>query len=366
MALALFASWSLWSIVVILSDIAPLLTTYQVTVREVSTLEAHQTRLLERTEAAIASPSLSESTRKKLGEIAQKCATETDMPAGASTHDVLRAACGEYTPGRVHGLSHVVERQLTADELRDGGLEVFDPRKDYGGAVNSLAGYEFSNETVAREVVARWGDEMSVGSQLCGAVRAKIDNHDWSSGVQLRVAISGEGKSASAAKYQAGLTRPPTAERAREPRQVNGRVANDGLAWNIPAGAFLAGESDALETARAGTLVWRRDDPSRASREIHEAILPLGFWGGVVWTPGSLSLNQKVGGTFSDEERSRGGNILEQRDSLLCPWVGKAVALMNTRKCVVCTCPYFIGAIYRRDWTFCLQCCLFSPCSLLS
>ncbi|CAM9607455.1 unnamed protein product, partial [Pylaiella littoralis] len=95
--------------------------------------------------------------------------------------------------------------------------------------------------------------------QLCGAVRLKIDGHDWAAG-PLRLVMSGEGLFASAAKYGKGLLNPPTEERARLPRQKNGRVANDGPAWLVPAGLVLAGDG-ALQAVTWETYVWRRGDP---------------------------------------------------------------------------------------------------------
>ncbi|CAM9794809.1 unnamed protein product, partial [Ectocarpus fasciculatus] len=92
----------------------------------------------------------------------------------------------------------------------------------------------------------------------------------------------------------------------REPRQVNGRVANDGPAWNVPAGMVLAGPK-AIDTVGTETVVWKSGDPERSWREVHEAIGALVFLGGLVWSPESLGLNQKVGGTFNDDQRSLGG-----------------------------------------------------------
>lgn len=65
----------------------------------------------------------------------------------------------------------------------------------------------------------------------------------------------------------------------------------------------------ALGTVGTETYVWKTGDPYRSSRELHEALLMLGFLGGLMWNPASVGLNQKVGGTFNDEQRARGGKI---------------------------------------------------------
>eukprot|EP00903_Cladosiphon_okamuranus_P011822 g11109.t1 len=128
------------------------------------------------------------------------------------------------------------------------------------------------------------GVQMGVGASLCGALRAKINEHDWNNGEQLRLGISGEGLPASARKYAKGLQNPPTPARARQPRQVNGRVANDGPAWLVPAGLVLAGEG-ATDTVGTETYVWKTGDSNRSWREIHEAIGAVVFLKGLVWSP---------------------------------------------------------------------------------
>ena len=117
---------------------------------------------------------------------------------------------------------------------------VFVQGKDYGGGVNYVHVYAFRFKDSTLAMVEVWESEMGVGSGLCGAVRAKVRKHEWDTGA-LRLLISGEGLPASAYKYTTGLQHPPTAGRARQPRQANRRVVNDGPAWNVPAGLVLVG-----------------------------------------------------------------------------------------------------------------------------
>ncbi|CAB1104263.1 unnamed protein product [Ectocarpus sp. CCAP 1310/34] len=161
--------------------------------------------------------------------------------------------------------------------------------------VTKAQAYEFLCKETTLAMVE--GSEKGVGSALCGSVRAKVNRHDWGSGA-LRLLISGEGLSASAHKYARGLQQPPTAVRAREPRQVNGRVANDGPAWNVPAGLVLVGV-DAINEVGTETYVWRTGDPHRSSRELQDAVLALVFLGGL-WRLGE-------GRTRREQARSVGG-----------------------------------------------------------
>ncbi|CAM9976756.1 unnamed protein product [Ectocarpus sp. 12 AP-2014] len=197
--------------------------------------------------------------------------------------------------------------------MREAGIEVFDLRKRYKGAINYCHIYALSNKRAALDMVHMWQTEMGVGAQLCGAVRNKIERHDWSSGVAQRLLISGEGLPRSADKYTRMLLNPPTAARAKQPRQVNGRVANDGPAWNVAAGMALVGGCAPRTVGRRKT-----GDPHRSSRELHEALLMLGFLGGLVWNPASVGLNQKVGGTFNDEQRPRRGRTGGKRGLAGC------------------------------------------------
>lgn len=259
------------------------------------------------TTAAMGDPTFA-SNRAKMGEIAREVAKAKGMGGDASIYDVLREACGEYGLHQLLALDQLRKRPLTDNEMEKGGIEVFDQGKDYAGQVNYVHAYEFWCKETTLAMVEAWKSEMGVGSALCGSVRAKVNRHEWGNGA-LRLLISGEGLSASAHKYARGLQQPPTAVRARQPRQVNGRVANDGPAWNVPAGLVLVG-GDAIDRVGTETYVWRTGDPHRSSRELHEAILALVFLGGLVWCPESVGLNQKVGGTFNDEQRARGGNFV--------------------------------------------------------
>ncbi|CAB1108827.1 unnamed protein product [Ectocarpus sp. CCAP 1310/34] len=237
-------------------------------------LEPHQAELFERVKAAVDHPSFA-SNRAKLADIAREAATAKGIGGEASTDDVLREACREYDLHRV----------------------------------NYVHAHEFHSQETTIGMTRKWESEMGVGSAFCGSVRAKVNRHEWDNGA-LRLLISGERLSASALKYTKGLQKPPIAARARRPHQLNGRVANDGPAWNVPAGLVLVG-ADAIDTVGSETYVWRMGDPYRSSRELHEAILALDVLGGLVWCPESVGLNQKVGGTFTDEQRSRGGNSVE-------------------------------------------------------
>ena len=263
--------------------------------------------------AAMDDPTVA-SNRAKMWEIAREVDKAKGMGGDASTNHVLRKACGEYGLRRSLALDQLSKRPLTDDEMKKGGIEVFGEKKDYGGPVNYVHAYVFRCKKTTLAMVKAWESEMGVGSSLCGSVRAKVDRHQWDNGA-LRLLISGEGLPASAHKYARGLQRPPAAVRAREPRQVNGRVANDGPAWNIPAGLVLAG-AEAIDTVGSETYVWRTGDPHRSSRELHEAILALVFLGGLVWSTESAGLNQKVGGTFTDEQRKQGGKFWHRVASL--------------------------------------------------
>ncbi|CAN0570301.1 unnamed protein product, partial [Ectocarpus sp. 12 AP-2014] len=257
-------------------------------------LEPHQTVVFERMTQAMDDPKFS-SNRAKMWEIAREVDKAKGMGGDASTNDVLRKACGEYGLQRSLALGQLSKRPLTDDEMKKGGIEVFDEKKDYGGPVNYVHAYVFRCKKTTLAMVQAWESEMGVGSSLCGSVRAKVNRNKWDNGA-LRLLISGEGLPASAHKYARGLQWPPAAVRAREPRQVNGRVANDGPAWNVPAGLVLVG-ADATKKVGTETYVWRTGDPHRSSRELHEAILALVFLGGLVWSKESAGLNQKVGGT---------------------------------------------------------------------
>lgn len=259
--------------------------------------------------ASIASSSFSADQLVKLEEIADKTVESTDMSAGVTLDDAVKTACSEYTLGLVLAPDWMTEKEPTPAQLVTGGLEMFCPSKNYRGEVNYVTVYEVQDESAASSMVDKWRTEMNVGTRLCGSVQAKIDRHAWAHDKPLRLLISGEGLSQSAAKYTKGLLNPPTKERAAKPRQKNGRVANDGPFWTIPAGLVLAdvvAVEAATRTVVAKTYVWRTGDVGeerRPSRELHEAILALGFHGGLVWHTGSVNLNQKVGGTFTQEQR---------------------------------------------------------------
>eukprot|EP00903_Cladosiphon_okamuranus_P006045 g5962.t1 len=269
-------------------------------------LEPHQAGVFERMKAGMAHPSFAGS-RAKLGEIAREAAKARGMGDEASTDDVLRQGCGEYRPQQVLALDVLRGRPLTDEEMLQSGIEKFELRKDNGvKEVNYMNFYAFRSKQAALDMIDKWQFEMGVGTNLCGALRAKVNEHDWDSREPLRLGISGEGLPASAHKYAKGLQNPPTPARARQPRQVNGRVANDGPAWNVPAGLVLAG-AGAIDTVETETYVWKSGDPERSWREVHEAIGALVFLGGLVWSRESLCLNQKVGGTFTDDQRAQGG-----------------------------------------------------------
>eukprot|EP00903_Cladosiphon_okamuranus_P012919 g12062.t1 len=271
-------------------------------------LKPHQAGVFERMKAGMAHPSFA-SSRAKLGEIAREAAKARDMGDETSTEDVLREACGEYHPQQVLALDQLPGGALTPTEMLESGVEMFDRRKDYGvKEVNYMHFYVCRSKQPALDMIGKWESQMGVGASLCGSLRAKVNGHDWDNSEPLRLGISGEGLSASAHKYAKGLQNPPTPARARQPRQVNGRVANDGPAWLVPAGLVLAGEG-AIDTVGTETYVWKTGDSNRWWREIHEAIGAVVFLKGLVWSPESVGLNQKVGGTFTDEQRSRGGAV---------------------------------------------------------
>lgn len=206
------------------------------------------------------------SNSAKMGEIAREVANAKGMGGDASTSDVLRDACGEYGLRRVLALDQLRKRPLTESEMREGEIEVFNRKKDCGGPVNYVHVYVFRCKETTLAMVEAWWSKMDVGSGLCGCVRAKVNRHDWGSGA-LRLLISGEGLSASAHKYDRGLQHPRTADRARKPHKMNGYVANDGPAWNVPAGLVLVG-ADAIDKVATETYVWRTGDPHRSSREL--------------------------------------------------------------------------------------------------
>lgn len=259
----------------------------------------------------MADPSFSCSQRGKFEEIAEGAAEHMGM-AGATPEDVLKAACREYTLWRILVLDKMRGGELTDKDLLEGGMERLDlDNRPLKGKANYATVYGFSDRAAANRMVDMWANVIGVGAQLCGAYRKKINEHDFGDRRFLRLVISGEGGWQSAAKYGKQLINPPTEERAKKPRQKNGRVVNDGPAWLVPAGLVLAG-GGALKTVTWETYIWRRGDEHRPSRELHEAILPLGFLGGLAFSRGSISLNQKIGGTFTDDDRQRGG---KQHDS---------------------------------------------------
>lgn len=272
--------------------------------------------VFDRVKKSMDSISFSKDQHDQLQKIAYQAVESTDMSAGVAFDGIVKNACSEYTLALVLALGQMTGKELTPTELNNGGLEMFCPSKNYGGEVNYVTVYQFHDEGAVRSMVGKWKTEMNVGTKLCGSVLAKIARHAWAPDHPLRLLISGEGLPAAAAKYKRGLLNPPTKESAAKPRQTNGRVANDGPFWTIPAGLVLADEGAgeaATRTVVAKTYVWRTGDVGeerRPSRELHEAILALGFHGGLVWHRGSVNLNQKVGGTFTQEQRRRGGNKL--------------------------------------------------------
>ncbi|CAN0491353.1 unnamed protein product, partial [Ectocarpus sp. 8 AP-2014] len=181
-------------------------------------LEPHQTVVFERMTAAMDDPTVA-INRAKMLEIAREVAKTKGMGEDASICDVLRKACGEYGLRRSLALDQLRKRPLADNEMKEGGIEVFDQKKDYGGQVNYVHAYEFWCKDTTLAMVKAWESEMSVGSALCGSVRAKVNRHEWDNGA-LRLLISGEGLPSSARKYARGLQQPPTAVRARLPRQV--------------------------------------------------------------------------------------------------------------------------------------------------
>ena len=216
---------------------------------------------------------------------------EEDMSA------VLRGECVEYTDVKLGALDALLQNSPTNKQLREAGIDRLDDRTGFADQANYITVYEL---TV---------DEMGVRRQTVGAFRAKVERHDWGCGRPLRLGMSGEGLLASARKYRNWMANPPNAERARAGRQTNGRVASDGFFFNLPAAATLVGDG-CLQTINVETYVVRKGDRDRTSREAHEAILFLGMLGGLLFDPESLSLNQKVGGTFSDAQRKAGGQWL--------------------------------------------------------
>lgn len=271
-------------------------------------LNPHQHEVFDRVKANMADSSFS-SHRVKLRDIAQATAEDMGMRAGVTFDNVLETAYGEYTVGRVLALDRMRHMKLTDVELRCGGVERLDITRAFEGGANYATVYQWSDKAAALRTVCAWRNKMvrPVGAQLRGAIKKRIEDHEWGDGSPLRMVMSGEGQFPSAAtKYAKGLLNPPTEERAKHPRQAKRRVANDGPAWLIPAGLVLAGDG-ALQTVTWETYIWRTGDCHRSSREFHEAILPLAFEGGLVFQRGSISLHQKVGGTFTDEQRMRGG-----------------------------------------------------------
>ncbi|CAN0246155.1 unnamed protein product, partial [Pylaiella littoralis] len=171
--------------------------------------EPHQTVLFGMTTEVMGDPTFA-SNRAKIGEIAREVAKAKGMGGDASMNDVLREACGEYGLHKVLALDLLRKRPLTDNEMKKGGIEVFDEKKDYGGSVNYVHAYVFRCKKTTLAMVKAWESEMGVGSSLCGSVRAKVNRHKWDNGA-LRLLISGEGLPASAHKYARGLQRPPAA-----------------------------------------------------------------------------------------------------------------------------------------------------------
>lgn len=102
------------------------------------------------------------------------------------------------------------------------------------------------------------------------------------------------------------MANPPDAVRARAGRQVNHGVKRDGVFLYLPAAATLIGEG-CLDTIIVETYAVRAGDGDRTSRERHDAILALGVMGGLLFDPTSVYQNQKVGRSFTDEKRAKGG-----------------------------------------------------------
>lgn len=170
-----------------------------------------------------------------------------------------------------------------------------------------MAVYVFRKKELYLQMLGKMQSKMGVGDSLVGSLRKKAEDHDWASG-PLRLGMSGEGQPAAAAKYSKHLIPPPSREAAKKGRQSNGRVSNDGAFWLIPGAAVLVG-GHCVETVEVETYVWRSGATTRVEREAHEGILFFGLWGGLVFTPGSRSLNQKFGGTFTDGQRRAGGKF---------------------------------------------------------
>ncbi|CAB1097853.1 unnamed protein product [Ectocarpus sp. CCAP 1310/34] len=119
------------------------------------------------------------SNRAKMGEIAREVAKAKGMGGDASIYDVLREACGEYGLNQVLALDQLRNRPFTDNEMKKGGIEVFDQGKDHGGQVNYVHAYEFWCKETTLAMVEAWESEMGVGSALCGSVRAKVNRHEW-------------------------------------------------------------------------------------------------------------------------------------------------------------------------------------------
>ena len=102
------------------------------------------------------------------------------------------------------------------------------------------------------------------------------------------------------------MENPPNVQLARDGRHTNRGVSSDGFFFNLPAAATRVGEG-CPRTIKVETFVVRTGDQNRISRETHEAILALGVMGGLLFDRVSFSPNQKFGGSFTDEQRRKGG-----------------------------------------------------------
>lgn len=219
---------------------------------------------------------------------------------------MLRVASAEYTDSKLAVLTALMENQPTDEQLRAGGIDRVNGHTRFEGAVNYLSVYEFFDSDMLLRMCDIMRSEMGVPEATVGALRAKVHRNEREGGRPLLLGISGEGVFASAMKYDRWLSNPPDDERARAGRQLHRGVRSDVFFFNIPAAATLVGEG-CLDTINVTTYVVRTGDRDRNSREAHEAIIALGVMNGLLHDRESFSLNQKVGGTFTDEQRRKGG-----------------------------------------------------------
>lgn len=219
---------------------------------------------------------------------------------------ILRGVCAEYTDPKLKMIAVLMKHQPTNEQLSAVGIDRINDHTSFDGSVNYVAVYEFADKANVLRVCDKMQYCMGARTSTVGALRAKVVRHDWEGKGQLRLGMSGEGTLASARKYRWWVENPPGVKRAKEGRQTNGGASSDGYFFNLPAAATLVGER-CLRTIKVETFVLWTGDQNRALRETHEAIIALGVMGGLAFDRAPFSLNQKVGGSFTDEQRRKGG-----------------------------------------------------------